>query len=236
MEQEGVVFRPGVNVGVDVPVAALRRDFDAIVLVRRRRPRRATCPSRAASSAGIHFAMEYLTQQNRRCAGRRRPAGEIISAEGQARRDHRRRRHRRRLPRHRAPPGRARRSHQFELLPRPPDARAADNPWPQWPTIFRTSSAHEEGGERVYSVSTERFAGDADGRVRGAPRGRSRDASARTATAAVRAARPAREFELRGRSRAARDGLRRARAGRPGRRARRPADRARQRLARRRTG
>jgi glutamate synthase (NADPH) small chain len=56
--------------------------------------------------------------------------------------------------------------HQFELLPRPPDERAADNPWPQWPNIFRVSGAHEEGGERVYAVSTERFLGDAQGRVR----------------------------------------------------------------------
>jgi glutamate synthase (NADPH/NADH) small chain len=56
--------------------------------------------------------------------------------------------------------------HQFELLERPPDARHADNPWPQWPNIFRTSSAHEEGGERVYAVSTERFLGNARGRVR----------------------------------------------------------------------
>jgi glutamate synthase (NADPH/NADH) small chain len=55
---------------------------------------------------------------------------------------------------------------QFELMPRPPDARAADNPWPQWPAIFRTSAAHEEGGDRLYSVSTERFSGDADGHVR----------------------------------------------------------------------
>jgi glutamate synthase (NADPH/NADH) small chain len=55
--------------------------------------------------------------------------------------------------------------HQFELLPRPPDTRAADNPWPQWPNIFRVSSAHEEGGERVYAVSTQRFTGAA-GRVR----------------------------------------------------------------------
>jgi glutamate synthase (NADPH/NADH) small chain len=54
--------------------------------------------------------------------------------------------------------------HQFELLPRPPDTRAADNPWPQWPNIFRVSSAHEEGGERVYSVSTLRFVGEG-GRV-----------------------------------------------------------------------
>jgi glutamate synthase (NADPH/NADH) small chain len=56
--------------------------------------------------------------------------------------------------------------HQFELLPRPPDERAPENPWPQWPNIFRVSGAHEEGGERVYSVSTERFTGDESGRVR----------------------------------------------------------------------
>jgi glutamate synthase (NADPH/NADH) small chain len=55
--------------------------------------------------------------------------------------------------------------HQFELLPRPPDTRAPDNPWPQWPNIFRVSPAHEEGGERVYSVSTHRFLGEG-GRVR----------------------------------------------------------------------
>jgi len=56
--------------------------------------------------------------------------------------------------------------HQFELLPRPPDERAPDNPWPLWPNIFRVSSAHEEGGERVYAVSTQRFTGDASGHVR----------------------------------------------------------------------
>jgi glutamate synthase (NADPH/NADH) small chain len=60
----------------------------------------------------------------------------------------------------------ARSVHQFELLPRPPDTRALDNPWPQWPNVFRVSSAHEEGGERVYSVSTRSFRGDTQGRVR----------------------------------------------------------------------
>ena len=55
--------------------------------------------------------------------------------------------------------------HQFELLPKPPDTRAADNPWPLWPNVFRVSTAHEEGGERVYSVSTQRFSGDDEGRV-----------------------------------------------------------------------
>jgi glutamate synthase (NADPH) small chain len=55
--------------------------------------------------------------------------------------------------------------HQFEILPRPPDARPADNPWPTWPLIFRTSSAHEEGGERVYAVTTTEFVDDGDGAV-----------------------------------------------------------------------
>src|SRR5262249_5148130 len=56
--------------------------------------------------------------------------------------------------------------HQLELLPRPPNSRAVTNPWPQWPNIFRVSSAHEEGGERVYAVSTQRFSGDDRGRVK----------------------------------------------------------------------
>ena len=59
----------------------------------------------------------------------------------------------------------ARGVHQLELLSRPPDSRAATNPWPLWPNIFRVSSAHEEGGERLYSISTQRFSGDAQGRV-----------------------------------------------------------------------
>jgi len=56
--------------------------------------------------------------------------------------------------------------HQLEILPRPPDARPASTPWPTWPLIFRTSSAHEEGGERVFAVNTERFDGDEHGNVR----------------------------------------------------------------------
>ena len=56
--------------------------------------------------------------------------------------------------------------HQFEILPRPPDARATTNPWPQWPLIYRTSSAHEEGGERVFCVNTECFLGDDEGHLR----------------------------------------------------------------------
>jgi glutamate synthase (NADPH) small chain len=164
MEQEGVVFRPGSHIGVDVPAAALRRDFDAIVLCcGAAAPRDLPVPGRDLS--GIHFAMDYLTQQNRRNALDDVPDGEIISAEGKhvviigggdTGADCLGTVHRQG----------ARSVHQFELLPRPPESRASDNPWPLWPNVFRTSSAHEEGGERVYSVSTERFADDGAGRVR----------------------------------------------------------------------
>ena len=113
--------------------------------------------------AGIHFAMEYLTLQNRRCEGDTIADEDFITARGK------------RVviigggdtgadclgTVHRQG---ALSVHQFELLPRPPDQRAADNPWPQWPNILRVSSAHEEGGDRVYAVSTQRFTGDA-GRV-----------------------------------------------------------------------
>ena len=107
--------------------------------------------------------MEYLTLSNRRCEGDRIDDERFISAEGK------------RVviigggdtgadclgTVHRQG---AASVHQFELLPRPPDTRAADNPWPQWPNVFRVSGAHEEGGERVYAVSTQRFTGDG-GRV-----------------------------------------------------------------------
>jgi glutamate synthase (NADPH/NADH) small chain len=165
MEEEGVVFRPGSHIGVDVPVDALRRDFDALVLCcGASAPRDLVVPGR--DLAGIHFAVDYLTQQNRRCAQDEVPADELVSAEGKhvviigggdTGADCLGTVHRQG----------ALSVHQFELLPKPPDARAADNPWPLWPNVFRTSSAHEEGGERVYSVSTERFADDGQGRVRG---------------------------------------------------------------------
>ncbi len=163
MEQEGVVLRAGVNVGVDVTAAQLRSQFDAIVLCGgATAPRDLPIPGR--SLGGIHFAVDYLTQQNRRCEGDSVAAGDIISAEGKhvviigggdTGADCLGTAHRQ---------GAASIS-QFELLPRPPDTRAADNPWPLWPAIFRTSSAHEEGGERLYSVSTQEFVANGDGRV-----------------------------------------------------------------------
>jgi glutamate synthase (NADPH/NADH) small chain len=164
MEKAGVAFRTNAHVGVNVPVGTLRRDFDAIVLAGGACwPRDLPVPGRELG--GIHFAMEYLTLQNRRCEGDTVADERFITAQGK------------RVviigggdtgadclgTVHRQG---ARSVHQFELLPRPPDERAADNPWPQWPNIFRVSGAHEEGGERVYAVSTQRFLGDAQGRVR----------------------------------------------------------------------
>jgi glutamate synthase (NADPH) small chain len=164
LEAEGIVFRPGVNVGRDIPASALRQEFDAIVLCGGAGwPRDLPVPGR--DLAGIHFAVDYLTQQNRRCEGDEIPEDQVITAAGK------------RVviigggdtgadclgTTHRQG---ALSVHQFELLPRPPDSRLPDNPWPQWPRIFRSSSAHEEGGERLFSISTERFVGDETGRVR----------------------------------------------------------------------
>ena len=161
LEAEGVVFRPGVNVGVDLTGRPSARDFDAVLLAGGAgQPRDLPVPGRELE--GVHFAMEYLTLQNRRNEGDAIRRRRVHLGGRQARHHHRRRRHRRRLPRHGAS-AEARSVHQLELLPMPPKERADDNPWPEWPQIFRVSSAHEEGGERLYSVSTQRFSGTATG-------------------------------------------------------------------------
>jgi glutamate synthase (NADPH/NADH) small chain len=164
MEKAGVAFRTNADVGRAPRLAELRKDCDAIVLAcGAGAPRDLPVPGREL--AGIHFAMEYLTLSNKRCEGDAVPDARFISARGK------------RVviigggdtgadclgTVHRQG---AVSVHQFELLPRPPDERAAENPWPQWPNIFRVSSAHEEGGERVYAVSTQRFSGDERGHVK----------------------------------------------------------------------
>ena len=163
MEEEGVEFRTNAHVGQNVPVSELRERYDAIVLASGAcAPRDLPIPGREL--AGIHFAMEYLTLQNRRCEGDAIPEPEFISAAG------------RRVvilgggdtgadclgTVHRQG---AESVHQLELMPQPPYTRAPDNPWPQWPNVFRISPAHEEGGERLYAISTQRFIGDKNGRV-----------------------------------------------------------------------
>ena len=157
MEEEGVDFRPNANVGVNVAVDELTAGFDALLLAGgATAPRDLEVPGRELD--GIHFAMDYLPLQNRICEGDRVADESMITAEGKVvviigggdtggdclGTAHRQG---------------AAEIHQFELLNRPPDSRVEDNPWPNWPNIFRTSSAHEEGGLRKYSVSTKSFTG-----------------------------------------------------------------------------
>ena len=164
LKQEGVEFRTSVNVGVDVTAAQLRQHYDAVVLAGGAGlPRDLPVPGRELE--GIHFAMEYLTLSNKRVEGDQIPDDQFISANGK------------RVviigggdtgadclgTVHRQG---ALSVHQFELLPRPPDTRSPENPWPQWPNVFRVSGAHEEGGDRVYSVLTQRFTGDDRGFVK----------------------------------------------------------------------
>jgi glutamate synthase (NADPH/NADH) small chain len=165
LEAEGISFRPGVEAGVDVATATLRSSFDALVLCcGAEQPRDLEVPGRELS--GIHFAVDYLTQQSRRSEAAYPPgngsmtaAGKrvVIIGGGDTGADCLGTAHRQG----------ASSVHQLELLPRPPVERGIDNPWPQWPHIFRSSAAHDEGGERMFSVRTERFLGDSAGRVRG---------------------------------------------------------------------
>jgi glutamate synthase (NADPH/NADH) small chain len=164
LSAEGVVFHTGVNVGESFAAADLRRDFDAVLLAGGAgQPRDLSIPGRELK--GVHFAMDYLTQQNRHCEHEElgdevpwinaRGKHVVIIGGGDTGADCLGTVHRQ---------GAASVA-QFELLPTPPQQRAADNPWPLWPNIFRTSSAHEEGGDRIYSVATAGFSG-IDGRVR----------------------------------------------------------------------
>ena len=179
MLAEGTVFRCGVNVGVDVTAGQLRHDHDAIVLAGGATVPRGL-PVPGAELDGIHQAMEYLPQANRAVAdglagaGEHAPAdeagpaaglGPAISASG----------------RHVVIIGGgdtgadclgtvlrqgAASVVQLEIMPRPPVRRPGSQPWPTYPMIYRVSSAHEEGGERVYAVSTQEFLADEAGRVR----------------------------------------------------------------------
>ncbi len=163
LEAEGVKFRTNVNVGEDIPVEELKNDFDALLLTGGACERR-DLPVEGRELKGIYQAMEYLPMQNRVCEGDDK-ATDFISAEGK----------------HviiigggdtgADCLGTANRQgcasvHQLEIMPRPPETRALDNPWPEWPRIFRTASAHEEGVERVYSVSTRKFVDDGNGNVK----------------------------------------------------------------------
>ncbi|MBT0567657.1 glutamate synthase subunit beta [Williamsia sp. CHRR-6] len=160
MEAEGTVFRTGVNVGVDLSVEDLRGNHDAVVLANGATNWR-DLPIPGRELSGIYQAMEYLPWANKVQLG-----DDVTDENGQ-------------------PPitakGKkvviigggdtgadclgtslrqgAQEVHQFEIMPRPPEERAESTPWPTYPLMFRVSSAHEEGGERVFSVNTEKFNG-----------------------------------------------------------------------------
>jgi glutamate synthase (NADPH/NADH) small chain len=164
MRHEGVTFKTGVCVGSDVTGDELLANFDAIVLAGgAMKPRDLPVPGRELD--GVHFAMDFLTQQNRRVAGDDVPQMGAILATGKrvvvlgggdtgsdcvgtSLRHH------------------AASVTSLELLPRPPDVRLASNPWPEWPLVYRTSSSHEEGGTRDFAVMTKRLVGEG-GKVTG---------------------------------------------------------------------
>jgi len=164
MSEEGVVFKPGSHIGVNVPVDRLRSEFDALLLAGGACAAR-DLPVPGRDLKGVHLAMEYLAQSNRRCEGDKIDPATIIDARGKhviiigggdTGADCLGTAHRQG----------AASVHSLEIMPRPPEHRGSNNPWPQWPVIYRVASAHEEGGERLYAVSTKRFLDDGKGRVK----------------------------------------------------------------------
>src|SRR3954453_7679672 len=162
MRREGTVFRSGVDVGVDVTGTQLVDRFDAVVLaVGATGPR--DLPIKGRALGGIHQAMDFLPQANRASLGERvdeqvEATGKhvVIIGGGDTGADCLGTAHRQR----------AASVTKLEMMPPPAEDRPAGQPWPTYPMVFRVSSAHEEGGERLYSVSTKAFLGDDHGHVR----------------------------------------------------------------------
>jgi glutamate synthase (NADPH/NADH) small chain len=164
MEAEGTEFRVNANVGVDVTVEELRADFDALVLAGGATAWR-DLPVPGRELGGIHQAMEFLPWSNRAQEGDLAVEDVPITAKGKdvviigggdtgadcLGTSHRHG---------------ARSVRQLEIMPRPSEERPDANPWPTFPMTYKVTSAHEEGGERVYAVNTECFLGDDDGNVR----------------------------------------------------------------------
>jgi glutamate synthase (NADPH/NADH) small chain len=170
MRQEGVIFVTGVEVGVELPAEELRRHFDAIVLCGgATKPRDLPVPGRELK--GIHFAMEFLHKNTKSLLDSQHADADYLSAQhkdviviggGDTGTDC---------------VGTSMRHGcksliQFEILPKPPDERALDNPWPQWPKVYKLDYGQEEAAAvfgadpRQYLVNTKRFVGDADGHVK----------------------------------------------------------------------
>jgi glutamate synthase (NADPH/NADH) small chain len=160
MKEEGVLFETGVHVGIDISLRYLQRHFDATCLAcGARNPRDLDVPGRNLD--GIYFAMDFLTQQNKRVGGEVLNAPkEILAANktvvvigggdtgsdciGTSLRQG------------------AKEVIQLEILPKPPIERPLQNPWPTWPVILRESHAHKEGGERKWSITTKAFTGESN--------------------------------------------------------------------------
>ncbi|MGH9605062.1 MAG: glutamate synthase subunit beta [Terracidiphilus sp.] len=171
MKEEGVTFMTSAHVGVNIPVEELTEHYDAVLLCGgAEQPRDLKIPGRELK--GVHYAMEFLPQQNRRNEGDPEDtllanmcASESILAAGK------------RVviigggdtgadclgTTHRQGPISV---HQFEIMPMPPAERAASTPWPLWPLQLRTEGAHEEGGIRDWSINSLKFTGDEQGRVK----------------------------------------------------------------------
>ncbi|WP_410571367.1 glutamate synthase subunit beta [Amycolatopsis sp. cmx-4-61] len=161
MRAEGTEFRTSVNVGVDLPVAELLA-YDAVVLAGGATDWR-DLPIPGRELDGIHQAMEFLPPANRVASGELEKSpfdaaglDVVVIGGGDTGADCVGTSHRQG----------ARSVTQLEIMPKPPEARSAAHPWPTYPMIYRVSSAHEEGGERLYAVNTQEFLGDSEGRVR----------------------------------------------------------------------
>ena len=168
MREEGTRFRPSVNVGTDITATELRKRYDAIVLAGGSTASR-DLPVTGRELDGVHYAMEYLPWSNKLQEGdpvagddgeppiTARGKDVVIIGGGDTGAD----------CLGTAIRQGARSITQLEILPRPPESRATTMPWPTYPMIFRVSSAHEEGGDRVFAVGTQRFVDDGSGRVAG---------------------------------------------------------------------
>jgi len=155
---EGIIFKPNVNVGVDISKDELYNDYDAVLLaVGAEQPR--DLPVEGRDLEGVYFAMDFLTQQNKKVSGKLKGDEFRILAKdknvlvigggdtgsdcvGTSIRQ------------------KAKSVTQIEILPKPPEKREDNNPWPYWPNTLRTSSSHQEGCERRWSLSTKRFIGE----------------------------------------------------------------------------
>ena len=162
MTAEGVRIEVRSHIGHNVPATDLPKEFDAVLLTGgAESPRDLRVPGRELK--GIHFAMEFLPQQNKRNAGDAVPnqisaAGKhvVIIGGGDTGADCLGTSHRQK----------AKSIKQFEIMPKPPDHRSPSTPWPLWPLQLRTESAHEEGGLRDWAINTTHFTGDSEGNVR----------------------------------------------------------------------